>query len=77
VLLFTTDRTVVAKASGKKGFVAFGLIGYTLQVGSQAEKKLAPKLRYFFLKTRKTMPSLVRESENFASYDSVHLLRGK
>ena len=38
VLLFTTDRTVVAKAGGKMGFAVAGFIGYTLQVRSQAER---------------------------------------
>jgi len=53
VLLFTTDRMVVAKASGKAGIAAFGLIGYTLQVRSQAEKMAGAEIDKLLLENKK------------------------
>jgi hypothetical protein len=53
VLLFTTDRMVVAKASGKAGLAAFGLIGYTLQVRSKAEKMAGAEIDNLLLENKK------------------------
>jgi|BarGraNGADG00312_1021997.scaffolds.fasta_scaffold01699_8 hypothetical protein len=53
VLLFTTDRMVAAKGSGKGGFAALGVIGYTLQVRSQAEKMASAQMDELLLENKK------------------------